>query len=191
MIDDLLHAPLWAFFEPYTWIDGAIVLILLISVTFGWIRGMVYEFFSLASWLVAFWVARTWSGAVARYLAPWVSHDLLRWGLSFILLMIAVLITMRLLSNLARQIINKIGLRSLDGLLGAIFGLLRGVLILLVLLLLAGLTPLPQDVSWKQAKLLPYAMRGVRMALAWLPPTLTRPLHYSVNGVDQPPETLL
>ena len=178
LIDDILHSSLWTYFATYTWIDLLLAGILLLSTLFGWIRGMVREFFSLVSWLLAFWVAHAWSEKLVNALHPWIAQEVLRWVLAFLLIFVGVLILVRLVSTLLQRIVKKIGLGSLDGLLGALFGLLRGGLVVLALLLLAGLTPLPYQASWKEARLLPYAMPGVHRVLGWLPPALSRLFHY-------------
>ncbi|VAY88903.1 Colicin V production protein (fragment) [mine drainage metagenome] len=70
MINDILHSPLWTYFATYTWLDLLLTGILLASILFGWTRGMVREFFSLVSWLLAFWVAHTWSEKLAMPCTP-------------------------------------------------------------------------------------------------------------------------
>jgi membrane protein required for colicin V production len=79
---------------------------------------------------------------------------------------------------LATLLLKASGLRPLDRVLGALFGVARGALVVLVLVLLAGLTPLPQQQWWRQALFAPPLETAVLAVMPWLPPELAKRIRY-------------
>ena len=151
-----------------TTLDWIFVAILLGSMLLGAWRGLVYEVLSLAGWLVAFVVARTWAEDVAVWL-PLDGWDMqLRYAASFVLLLVAAMFAWGLVSWLSKQLIEAVGLRPVDRTLGALFGILRGLLLLLVAALVIRYTPLQQGIWWQESALAPW----LSQALGWVLPAL-------------------
>ena len=157
--------------------DYAVVGIIAASVLLGWWRGVVSEALALAAWIVAFLVAQ-W-GAV--YLLPWVPERtspelrlIVAWGASFLL----VLLLFALVRIGLSLLLKAVGLGWLDRLLGACFGVARGVLVVLALVLVCGLTPLPKAQWWREAILAPPLVTVVLAARPWLPREFVRRLDY-------------
>jgi membrane protein required for colicin V production len=91
---------------------------------------------------------------------------------------IAVLLAMSLLALLISKLVKGAGLGVEDRLLGGVFGLARGVLVVTVLVLAAGLTALPRQPEWRAA-----VLSGPFEALAgqvksWLPVRLAQRITY-------------
>jgi len=76
------------------------------------------------------------------------------------------------------KLLRAVGLGPLDRFLGAVFGVARGVLLLLLCVLVAGLTPLPQQALWRQAWLAPPLETAVLAARPWLPPEVAKRIRY-------------
>lgn len=104
-------------------------------------RGFVTEAFSLASWVVAFWVGLNFSRELSVYFEATVPMPSVRIALSFALLFLLTLVVGSLLRMILRQLVTSTGLTGSDRFLGLIFGIARGVLVVAILVLLAGLTP--------------------------------------------------
>lgn len=134
--------------------DYVILGIIAISLLVGAIRGFIKEVFSLLVWVAAFLVAFQYSGVVAVQLETMVELPSARTSLAFLGLFLSVLLVGGLITFLIGKLVEKTGLSGTDRLLGGVFGGVRGVFIVLLLILVAGLTPLPKDPWWQQSKML-------------------------------------
>ena len=151
-----------------SWVDWALLAVLALSVIVGLVRGFVFECLSLAGWVVA-WFAAQWA-------APWVSLHLpvgapgsaLNLGAAFALAFILALVLWGLLAKLIRMLIHATPLSIPDRLLGAGFGALRGVVLLLAVATVVGLMPASQSRAWREA----HGARWLQQSLAVLKPLL-------------------
>jgi membrane protein required for colicin V production len=75
---------------------------------------------------------------------------------AFAALMLVSLVVGGLVNFLVIQLVERTGLSGTDRLIGMVFGLARGVLVIAVLVLVAGLTPFPGDPWWQESRLIPY-----------------------------------
>lgn len=130
--------------------DIVICVVLAYCLIRGIFRGLVKEVSSLVGVLIGFWAAYTYYGMLARPLGQWISNPSYRFILSFILIFTAVFIVISLLGVIMRYLLSIVFLGSVDRIFGALFGLLKGVLIASVLLLvftafLPKNSPLVQD----------------------------------------------
>lgn len=125
-----------------SWVDWAMVAVLLVSVVVGLWRGLVYELLALAGWLVAFLAAQAWGGWTAAWVPLGAPGSLSRLAAGFGLTFFVTLLAWSLLARLARTLISATPLTVLDRGLGAVFGLARGLLLLLVLALVVTWTPI-------------------------------------------------
>lgn len=142
-------------------LDVIVLLVLVLTVVRGLMRGMVDTLFSLGGWVLAF-VAGQWGAALAGPLLPAVvGQPGTRYFVGFAAIFLVVLIVVRLLGYAIASMIEAIGLGSLDEVLGGVIGLAKGAVILVGLTLAAGLTSLPRTDFWKQA-----ALSGNLQALA-------------------------
>ena len=150
-------------------LDWIFVVVLLGSMLLGAWRGLVYEVLSLLGWVVAFMVARTWAQAVAVWL-PLDGWDMqLRYAAAFVLLIVGALFAWGVISWLSKQLIEAVGLRPVDRTLGALFGVLRGGLLLLVLALVIQYTPMNKALWWQESTLAPWLTAALSFVLPALP----------------------
>ncbi|UCE88517.1 MAG: CvpA family protein [Pseudomonadota bacterium] len=137
-----------------TWVDYTILGILLVSGFVSLMRGFVREALSLAGWTLAFWVALMFSGPLADMLKGAIPEPTLRLVVAFLVLLVLTLVATAAANFFAAKLVQRSGLTSADRFIGVLFGLLRGVVIVAVLVLLAGLTALPAQPWWQQSLLL-------------------------------------
>jgi len=161
-----------------TLFDYFVIAIIGISMLVGLMRGAIKEVFSLASWILAFIIAKVYSAELSRWLENLVSNSSLRLLTAFIVLFVASLLVLGLISLMLTTLIKKIGLGSVDRALGTMIGFVRGVVIMLVLFILGGMTALPQQNDWRHA-----LTRGWFETLAgsvkpWLPDAMTKRIHF-------------
>jgi len=134
-----------------TTFDLVLFVVVGISVAFALWRGFVREMLSLFSWAGAFLVARSFGAAVATNLPAFVSQPDVRLGLGYGLVFFVCLVLFTLASILIAKLVKVAGLTLTDRVLGLAFGLIRGVLIAVVLVLVGGLTVLPHQREWREA----------------------------------------
>jgi len=157
-----------------TLFDLIAALVVAVSIGFSIWRGFVREVLSLASWIIAFWLARLFAGVVAGWLPASWNHQGLRLAIGFIAVMLVSVLVLSMLSALIVHLVKVAGLRGSDRMLGAVFGLLRGVLILVVLVLLGGMTSEPREPYWRNALLARPLERMASIVKLWLPEDIAR-----------------
>ncbi len=141
---------------PLTLTDGVLGGVLLLSLIIGAWRGLVVELMSLAGWVASFVLAQWLAGDVTQWLPIWQDAAFqLRYALSFALVFVAGMFAAALLSWLLRKVVDTVGLRPADRSLGAIFGLVRGVVVLLVLSVLVHLTGMRMQDWWQDSRATP------------------------------------
>ena len=152
-----------------TWIDYTVIAIIALSALLGWWRGLVYEVLSLLGWIVAILVARLFAASIVPYMPAALGAEAAKSAAAYAVLFIGVLIIGGIVAWSLSKLVRFVGLGWMDRLLGVLFGMVRGVLIVLALVLLAGMTGLPKDSSWRNAWL-SKPLENVALATrAWLP----------------------
>ncbi len=131
--------------------DIAVIVVIALSALLGWWRGFMYELFSLIGWIAAYIVARTFSAVLLPYVPNAAGAESVRSALAFAALFIVTLIAGAIVAFLLARLAKFAGLAGMDGKFGAMFGMLRGVLVVLALVWLGGLTSLPQKTWWRDA----------------------------------------
>lgn len=164
-----------------TWFDYTVIAIALWSVLLGWWRGFVYEVLSLLGWVAAYSVARWQAVNVATLMPAGLGVDAIKVTVAFVLLFVATLIVSGIVVWLLSKLIKSTGLGWVDGLFGTLFGMLRGTLIVLMLVLLAGLTDLPKEPFWREAKLSKPLESLALASLIWLPDSVARRVHFGLK----------
>ena len=113
--------------------DYAVIAIIVLSALVGWWRGFMYELFSLIGWLAAYIVAHTFSAKLMPLYATGGRHGKHPFGNGFAVLFIATLIVGALFAWFLARLAKFAGLSGMDGKFGAIFGMLRGGMVVIAL----------------------------------------------------------
>jgi membrane protein required for colicin V production len=130
---------------PLDWVVGAV---LLASLLLGAWRGLVYEVLSVLGWVAAFVLAQWFAADAAQWITLGGASEPVRYAAGFVAVFIGVLFASGLVAWLASKLIAAVGLRPVDRTLGAAFGLVRGVLLVLALAVVVQLTPLKGALWW-------------------------------------------
>jgi membrane protein required for colicin V production len=157
------------------WVDYCIIGVLALSGLLGWWRGLIGEVLALACWVIAFWVAWVFGPRLAESFSA-IDAPSVRLLLGYSICFVAVLIAGAIVSFLMRKLITGSGLSGTDRLLGMIFGLLRGLALVTLLVFVLGFTPFPREVWWQRSQLLPTFQQGARWLTANLPPEVSKHL---------------
>ena len=137
--------------------DWAIIVVLGLSILLSLWRGFVREAVSLAGWIAAFVIANMFVGEMAAFLQQWIANVTGRYVAAYALLFAGMLMVAGIAGKLSAQVVKVTGLTLLDRLLGTVFGFVRGIIIVLVVVyVLRQLAP-PQNLLWlDESQLMPH-----------------------------------
>lgn len=158
--------------------DYLVLFVLVSSVVISTMRGLVKEILSLLGWVIAFVVANAYGAELAPLLPELIPGATVRLMVAFIALFLGVRILMGLLALALGALIEASGLSLADRGLGGLFGLARGVVIVLAAVILCGMTSIPQQDFWKDALLSPLAETGARTVKPFLPAALAQHVQF-------------
>ena len=131
--------------------DFIVLSIIIVSVVISLMRGFVKEALSLAGWLVSLWVAMTFSSGMAELFGGSIKDPTLRLLAAFVSLFILSLFVSAIINFFATQFIQRAGLTGVDRTIGGVFGFLRGILLVTIIVMLLGLTTLPKESWWDES----------------------------------------
>ena len=146
-------------------VDWIFLGVLTLSLAMGAWRGLVYEVLSVLSWLAAFVLAQWFASDVAAKLPMEGAGVSIRHAAGFVLVFVAAIFAGGMVAFLVKKLVAAVGLRPADRLLVAGFGVVRGVVLLLAVCLVVGLTPLNKLESWQTAngpRLAAIALKGLK-----------------------------
>ena len=159
--------------------DYVVVAIVSASVLLGVWRGVVGEVIALVAWVLAFFAAKWWGDEVAqRVLAGIIADPALRIVAAWVAVFVVVLLLMALLRLAVRGLLKALGLSPTDRLLGVIFGLARGLLIVLVLVAVGGMLSMAKERWWSDAYFSAPLETAVLAGKPWLPPEVAKRIRF-------------
>lgn len=158
--------------------DYLVLFVLIASVVISTLRGLVKEILSLVGWIVAFVVANAYGAQLAPLLPEVIPGATARLIVAFIALFLGVRILMGLLSLAIGALVEATGLSLADRGLGGLFGLARGIVIVLAGVILCGMTEIPRQPFWQDALLSPIAETGARTVKPFLPAAMAQHVNF-------------
>ena len=162
-----------------TGFDYVVITIVLASVLLGVWRGVVGEIIALAAWVLAFFAAKWWGAEVAHlFFTGLIADPALRIVAAWVTVFVAVLILMALVRLAVRGLLKARGLSLSDRLLGIIFGLARGLIIVFVLVAVGGMTSVPKEKWWREAYFSAPLETAVLAGMPWLPPEVSKRIRF-------------
>lgn len=161
-----------------TLLDAAIAGVIVLSALFAYARGIVRSLIGLAAWLAGFVAGLMLAPGLARVLPSFPEYPLLPQAIAFVAVFVLAIVAGALIAWPLRAVVHGAGLGFLDRGLGGVFGVARGVVLVLAFVLLAGLSALPQRDWWQNSLLVP-AFEAAALGLRpWLPPAWAEKLAY-------------
>src|SRR5882757_2352681 len=136
--------------------DVLILLLLLASTAIGLLRGFVREAASLVFWIIAIWAAWKFGTVVEPHLgglladpsvAPWVGR---------LVILVLILLVGWVAGMLLSYFTRSIGLGPLDRVIGVLFGIVRGMVLVGLIIIGGELLHMNQEDWWNRSKLVPY-----------------------------------
>ena len=165
-----------------TTFDWIALCIVALSALFAYFRGVIRELVALAAWIGGLVFAVAFTPTLAEALPDVMGEPAVRYVIAFALIVIAALVLGALIAWPLSGIVHAVGLGFVDRFVGSLFGLARGVVLMLAFVFVAGLTPLPRTAWWQHAALVPPLVAGVYALRPHLPAAIAGRLDYSPHG---------
>ena len=165
-----------------SFIDIIVLIVLFSSLIFGFFRGFVKELLSLMAWAFAFFVAYYFSSSVA-IIFPFEAEFSIKYVGSFVLIFIFVLIISSMLIKFLSTFIHKIGLGASNIILGGLFGILRGIVVVYLLIFVIEKTSFVEKPSWQQANSIVLIKLLVEKTFPYLPQDWVNNVKYEENSI--------
>ncbi len=137
-------------------VDIAIALVIVVSLFVGLFRGFIREVLSLFSWVASIWIAYTYAAQGAIYLEPYIDQPPLRAVAAFAGIFIISLIVISIISYLIYRLLSITGISGVDRSLGTLFGLVRGIVVVALLILGATFMDFTSQPWWQDSLLVNY-----------------------------------
>ena len=166
-----------------TTFDWVVVCIVALSTLFAFLRGVIRELIALVAWIGGLVAAIAFTPAFATMLAGVIGEPAIRYVLAFTSILVAALLLGAMIAWPLSRAVHAVGLGFVDRFLGSIFGFARGIVLMIVFVFVAGLTPLPQTHWWQSAALVPPLVAGVYALRPHLPAEIAGHLDYSPHGI--------
>ena len=158
--------------------DYVVLGIVAASLLLGLWRGVVGELIALAAWILAFLAAVEFGGEIGNAVFKGISDATVRNLAGCVAVFVGVLILMALVRLALSGMIKALGLSLSDRFLGLIFGVGRGVLIALILVMAGGLTSAPKKSWWRNAMFSAPLETVVLAVKPWLPDDLAKRIRF-------------
>ena len=142
--------------DQIVWFDAVVLAALVLSLGLGIFRGLVREILSLSSWIISIWLAYVYGDDLAIVVVPWVESERLSGLIGYVVVFVTVLVLLSLVGALLLKLFRIAGLSGTSRLLGGLFGFLRGLVIVTVLLFSAEWTPATSQAWFRDSQIVPY-----------------------------------
>ena len=175
-------------------LDLTVTGILLCSFLLGLWRGLVYEVIALLGWPLAFMLSKLFAGNIAQFLplsafnhvldlsnSQW-TPETVRITVSYVLVFVVVLVAWGILAKMFSKLMKVMGSGPLDTVMGGVFGLMRGVLVVLVLVWMAELTSFTEQPFWRNAKMSRTLENAALLTKSWLPDNIVQHTPYQFRS---------
>jgi membrane protein required for colicin V production len=139
------------------WVDVIILTIVSVSCLFGLWRGFVREVLSLLAWIAALLVASFFSSHLAPMFSGFIESSTVRYVMAFVILCLITLLIGGLINHFMSKLVSLAGLLVTDRLLGAFFGVARGVIIVAVVAFFASAF-YAEEPWWQESELMPHVV---------------------------------
>jgi membrane protein required for colicin V production len=159
--------------------DALVLGLLGASILVGVLRGAVREILYIAGWVLAFFLSYLLAADLAALFADWIGERLARLALAWLAIFLGVLVICSMVAGLLTEVVSKFGLDGLNRTAGGAIGFARGALLVLLFVLIAGMTRVPQSAWWNGAATTPALERIAMHAKSFLPESIASRIRYS------------
>lgn len=158
--------------------DFVVIAVVLLSILVGVWRGLAHEALSIIGLVIGYMLARSYAHSLGVMIPATSGPEYVRVMIAFVAIFVAVVFAFDAVAWGISKLMGKVGLSWLNRVLGGCFGIVRGALVILIMVWLAGMTSLPQQGFWKEARFSPPLVQLALAQSSWLPGDLAQRLHY-------------
>ena len=159
-------------------LDLATLALIGLMAIWGIFRGGIREALYVLAWVIAWVVAGHFASLAESYLSAMPGSLAVHHAAGYVIVFVLTLILVGLAAMLLTATARLAGLGPLNRLAGFILGAVRGGMVVLVLVLVAGLTVLPHTRIWHESHLAPFFVRMVLQYRTVLPVGFQQHLNY-------------
>jgi membrane protein required for colicin V production len=168
------------------WLDIVLLLIFCLSVASGFAKGFAKLLVGLAAAILGFLCGLWFYGAAGAYLLPYVSHKGVANFLGFLLIFFAIVLAGAVVGKLLGTLLKWVGLSWIDRLLGGVFGLVRGlVFAIAIVLALMAFSPKPPPASVVRSRIAPYVIGAANICSYMAPKEVREGVRQSYEKIRQ------
>lgn len=168
----------------FSWLDYLCGGIVAISVIVSFFRGFAKEMISLVAWIVGAMLAFTYAPTAQAWFSSWISVETVRFVVAFIVILLVVLLIGCLINKLISFCVKHIGLSFFDRLVGVLFGVVRGVFLVVVISIFVDSLHW-QDKPWAQRSVVLHKTKPVAVWVGEMLPEEVSSVHGWLNAQDQ------
>ena len=137
----------------FGWVDLALFGMIAVSVLVGLWRGLVFEVLAVLGWIVAYFAAQWFAPELAPRIPIGAAGSALNHAAAFAIVFVLTVVVWGMAARLVRMLVRAVPVISTaDRLMGAAFGLVRALILLLAISTVVGLTPLIKAQAWQQSR---------------------------------------
>ena len=145
------------------WIDYLLLALIVFSCIAGLMRGLLREVIALVTWIVAVWLAWTYASLVESHLGGVLASESVRPWVARALVFLGVLMVGSTIGLIISHFVRLSLFSGLDRAFGALFGLLRGLVMIGLFVILCHAVRLDGEQWWRESLLVPYAERAANV----------------------------
>jgi membrane protein required for colicin V production len=145
------------------WIDYLLLALIVFSCIAGLMRGLLREVIALVTWIVAVWLAWTYASLVESHLGGALANESVRPWVARALVFLGVLMVGSTIGLIISHFVRLSLFSGLDRAFGALFGLLRGLVMIGLFVILCHAVRLDGEQWWRESLLVPYAERAANV----------------------------
>jgi membrane protein required for colicin V production len=149
-------------------LDWVVLAVLALSMLLGLWRGLVYEVLSVLNWIAAFLLARWLAPQAVQYMPFHPANERVQYAVGFVAVFLVALILGGLLAWAVKRLVAAAGLAPVDRVLGGVFGLVRGTVLVLAFAVVVHLVGMKDGAWWNEsvtAGIATAALRGLKPAV--------------------------
>ena len=171
------------------WVDYCIIGIVVLSLLVGLLRGFVRELLGVATWVAAFGMSWFFGPTAAHTLARHIDIPAVRLVSGYALMFFGSLFIGAVITHLLGMLVKDGAAAGIDRMLGGGFGLARGIFVVVLIIMLAGVNSGQHERWWRDSQLIPPLLplaSALRTCVPerWLVPFQSQPVVESAGKAE-------
>lgn len=168
-----------------TLFDIIVLGLIAVFVITSLMNGLVAEVLSIARWVIALILGRLLSSPLAENFLTAIQPPQAAYVVAFIIIFILVFILMRLLQNMFVALLKALGLNGINRILGGVFGAIKGIILITIIVAVCAYTDLPKKDEWQNSASAPFFEQLASLAVPYLAEHISRATPYIQPSLNE------